>query len=78
MKVKVQLQAHLAQKYSPNGDGVFDFEVPDDATVTTLIDGLRIPDEDANVVIVQDQTVGASYKLSDGDHVTIIPPLAGG
>ena len=77
MKVKVELQAYLEQ-YFPNGNDIFDYEVPDGARVLDLVTKLGIPGDLASVIIVSDQNTDPSYALKDGDRVILIPPLAGG
>jgi len=77
MKVKVELQAYLEQ-YSPNGNDLFDYEVPDGARVLDLVTKLGIPGDLASVIIVSDQNTDPSYALKEGDRVILIPPLAGG
>jgi sulfur carrier protein ThiS len=77
MKLTVELQAYLMQ-YSPNGKSVFEYDLPEGASVTTLVDKLGVPDELASVVIVSDENVDPTHELRDGDRVTVIPPLSGG
>jgi len=77
MKVKVELQAYLEQ-YSPNGNDLFDYEVPDGARVLDLVTKLGIPGDLASIIIVSDQNTDPSYALKEGDRVILIPPLAGG
>ena len=77
MKVKVELQAYLEQ-YSPNGQDLFDYEVPDGARVQDLVVKLGMPAELASVIIVGNTNADPSYALKEGDRVTVIPPLAGG
>ena len=77
MRVIVELQAYLEQ-YSPNGQSVFEFELPDGANVDRLIHRLGLPDELASVIIVNDESTGPDHALHEGDRVTLIPPLAGG
>jgi molybdopterin converting factor small subunit len=77
MKVKVELQAYLEQ-YSPNGNDIFDYEVPDGARVLDLVTKLGIPGDLASVIIVSDQNTDPSHELKEGDRVILIPPLAGG
>jgi molybdopterin converting factor small subunit len=77
MKVKVELQAYLEQ-YSPNGNDIFDYEVPDGSRVLDLITKIGIPGDLASVIIVSDQNTDPSYALKEGDRVILIPPLAGG
>jgi molybdopterin converting factor small subunit len=77
LKITVQLQATLAD-YSPTGQPRFDYEIEDGASVTKLIDALGIPDEQAGNIIVGGEIVSPWVKLSEGDQVTLIPPMAGG
>jgi sulfur carrier protein ThiS len=77
MKVRVELQTYLEQ-YSPVDTDVFDYEVPYGATVADLIRKLNIPEDLASVIIVGDTNATTSHVLSEGDRVTIVPPLAGG
>ncbi len=77
MKIKVELQAYLEQ-YSPDGQGVFECELPDGARVWDLVRKLGVPEELANVVVVSNAATDFEYELHEGEHVTLIPPLAGG
>jgi len=77
MRVTVELQAYLEQ-YSPNGQSVFEYELPDGANVDRLVQRLGVPDELASVIIVNDENTGPDHPLQEGDRVTLIPPLAGG
>jgi len=77
MRVTIELQAYLEQ-YSPNGQSVFEQELPDGATVSKLLNALNVPVELASVIIVGDTDAPFDHVLHDGDRVTLIPPLAGG
>jgi molybdopterin converting factor small subunit len=77
MRVQVELQAYL-DKYSPNGAGQFELELPEGATVDTLVRRLGIPDDMAQVIIVNNENSDFDRPLQEGDRVILIPPLAGG
>lgn len=77
MKLRVELQAYL-QQYSPDDISVFEYEMPDGATAGDLIRKLNVPEDLASVIIVGDANTSTVHVLNDGDHVTIVPPLAGG
>lgn len=77
MKITVQLQSTLA-RHSPDGQPRFEYEIEEGTSVTGLIDALGIPDEHASAAIVGNETVEPSHRLREGDHVTLIPPIAGG
>lgn len=77
MQVTVELQAYLEQ-YSPNGQPVFQHTLPEGATVQTLVSRLNVPEELASVIVLNDRSADFDDPLSEGDRVTLIPPLAGG
>ncbi len=77
MQVTVELQAYL-QQYSPDGQPVFERTLPDGATVQTLVRELDVPEEMASVIVLNDRNADLDDPLSEGDRVTLIPPLAGG
>ena len=77
MKVKVELQAYLEQ-YSPNEHATFDLELPAGATVSDVVRKLQVPEDLASIVIVSNEATTTEHALREGDHVTLIPPLAGG
>ncbi len=77
MKVHVELQAYLEQ-YAPGGQPLFDHELPEGAAVHSLVRSLRLPEELAAVIIVNDTNADFSHPLHEGDRVIVIPPLAGG
>ncbi len=77
MNLNVELQAYLAQ-YSPNDREHFEYEMPDGARVLDLIRKLGVPEELTSVIIVGNTSATPEHPLSDGDNVTLIPPLAGG
>ncbi len=77
MQVTVELQAYLEQ-YSPNGRSVFEYTLPEGATVQTLLRQLNVPEEMASVIVVNERSADFDDPLHEGDRVTLIPPLAGG
>ncbi len=79
MRVEVQLHATLAPFLPPGSRaGVAGVEVPDPATVSTLVTLLRIPPELSRVVLVNGHDVEDDAPLHAGDVVDVFPPLAGG
>ncbi len=77
MRVTVELQAYLEQ-YSPDGESVFQYTLPDGATVQTLVRLLNVPEEMAGVIVLNGRSADFDDSLQDGDRVIMIPPLAGG
>ena len=77
MQVTVELQAYLGQ-YSPSGEAVFPYDLPDGATVQTLVRQLNVPEELASVIVLNERSGDFEDVLHEGDRVTLIPPIAGG
>jgi len=77
MQVTVELQAYLAQ-YAPGGEAVFQLDLPDGATVQTLVRQLNVPEELASVIVLNERSGDFEDALHEGDRVTLIPPLSGG
>ena len=53
-------------------------ELPEGSSVSALLEYLKIPQEDAKILIVNGLAVSAEHKLSHHDVVAIFPPIAGG
>ncbi len=77
MRVTVELQAYLEQ-YSPHGQAVFEYTLPDGATVQTLVRQLNVPEEMASVIVLNGRSASLDDPLQNGDRLILIPPLAGG
>lgn len=77
MQVTVELQTYLEQ-YSPDGQPQFEYTLPEDATVRTLVRQLNVPEELAGVIMLNDGIADLPERLHEGDRVTLIPPLSGG
>ena len=77
MRVTVELQAYLEQ-YSPDGQAVFEYTLPDGATVQTLVRQLSVPEEMASVIVLNGRSADLDDPLQNGDRLILIPPLAGG
>jgi sulfur-carrier protein len=77
MKVHVDLYANL-KKFSSDGLGRLDLDLPADATVQAVIEQLRIPPAVRAVILVNGRRGAADTQLSDGDRLTLFPPMEGG
>lgn len=77
--MQVQLTATL-RVYLPagaSGDSVV-LEVPDGATVDQVVHSLRIPPDLERLTVVNGRDAVADQRLSEGDVLSLFPPLAGG
>jgi molybdopterin converting factor small subunit len=79
VRVEVHLFATLAA-YLPAGtagDSVT-LEVPDGTTVGEIVRVLKIPEHLDCVRVVNGHDIPSEHPLSDGDALSLFPPLAGG
>jgi molybdopterin converting factor small subunit len=79
VKVAVHLTATL-RAYLPAGtvgDNVV-LDVPEGATVDQVVHSLRIPRELERLTVVNGRDAVPDQALSEGDVLSVFPPLAGG
>jgi molybdopterin converting factor small subunit len=80
MIVHVKLFASL-RRYRPGPalGQAFACNVPDDATVEQLVgEVLHLPAGEVAISLVNGVYQKRGYRLTDGDHVALWPPIAGG
>ncbi len=69
----------MLKKYVPEGSSdEISLSLPSGATVQDAVDVLKIPREQANMLVVGDTYVEVKTVLEDGLELSIFPPLAGG
>jgi molybdopterin converting factor small subunit len=80
MQIDVKLFANLRKHLPPGSSGSkASISLDEGATIHALIQRLNIPLELAQMVLVNgEQTREFDHPLSDGDTVSIFPPVAGG
>ncbi len=80
MQINLKLFATLRKKLPPGSSmGKATLDLADNATINDLIQHLDIPLELAQMVLVNgEQTREFEQALTDGDQVSIFPPVAGG
>jgi len=81
--ITVKLFASLAEYLPPGAkDNAFTMSLPQDGTVGSAIDALRVPKERCHLVLLNGVFVPparrATTQVADGDAVAIWPPIAGG
>ena len=79
MKVEVHLTATL-RAYLPAGtpgDSVV-LDVPEGTTVDQVVDSLKIPPGVERLTVVNGRDASPDQGLSEGDVLSLFPPLAGG
>jgi len=77
MKLELKLFATL-RPYLKGAceDGVL--EMPEEATVTDVIERMKLPEEQVRLIFVNGRHAGRDQVLRPGDRVGIFPPVGGG
>jgi molybdopterin synthase sulfur carrier subunit len=80
MQIEVKLFANLRKLLPPGSSGgKAHITLEDGAPITALLHHLNVPSEMAQMVLVNgEQTREFDRPLTDGDTVSIFPPVAGG
>jgi molybdopterin converting factor small subunit len=77
VKITVELKGYLDQ-YAPSDDATFPYDMPEGATVQDVMTRLHIPDDLTSAIVIGGEAGEPAQRLSEGDRLTLIPPLAGG
>jgi molybdopterin converting factor small subunit len=79
IRVSVRLHTVLRRKTPEGIVDRLEFDLPDGATVQTLLDVASIPlSGDALLLVVNGRIVKPEQGLSEGDQVRLIPAMSGG
>ncbi len=77
MRIKIKTYG-LLRKYIPEEANPYEIEVEEGITVSELLRILKIPEDYVPIVTVGDRKVEISYKIKNGDELTLLPIMGGG
>ncbi len=79
MRIQVRLNASL-RRYIPEGESgsPFEIDVAEGATVADVMSLLGVPAEQTHMATVDGEQSDMSRVVTEGQEVTLFPPLAGG
>ena len=81
MKIRVRLFASFREAA---GSGTLSWDAPEGSTVSAVVDALRAqypgfgPAAEKALLAVNQEYVGGTFTLHDGDELALIPPVSGG
>lgn len=78
MEVELRLFATLRDRLPKENRGVDKVQLPEGSTVNDLIDRLQISQAEAAVIMVNGKKTSPDTSLTDGDRLSIFPPIGGG
>lgn len=76
--INVKLFATLKKYLPPGSNEGTSVTLPTGSTVFDVIDALKIPHEQATMLVAGDTYVEKTTPLTEGLQLSIFPPLAGG
>jgi len=79
MKIEVRLHVSLT-KFLPEGarEKTVSVRLPEGAKVADIADQLKIPARYVKLIFVNGGRANKQTRLSDGDRVSLFPPVGGG
>lgn len=77
MKVKVRLELTLA-KFRLHGEKEIEMELPEETQLFTLLEYLKIPNDEHKLIVKNGRVAFPQELLYDGDFIIILPSLEGG
>ena len=79
MRITVKLFANL-RNFLPNGQGTNSsvMDIGEGATVSEVLERLKVPRDMAHLTLINGKQSKAGAVLSEGDLLSVFPPLAGG
>ena len=79
MKIKLKLFA-MFREYLPEGNDGHScmLEMPDSTKVESVLDQMKLPKDIPKIILINGLQKTANEILSDGDTLSVFPPIAGG
>ena len=76
---RVEIQVKLMGMFKDKTPADGQLELPENASVATALEALDIASDSVQVLTINGNMVrDRSHTLSDGDQMTLIPPVGGG
>ena len=77
MNLEIKLFGFL-RKYSPGSEDAFSMDIPDGSKVKDIISTLKVPDNEARIVIINGKHAVEDATLMANDEVILMTPIEGG
>jgi molybdopterin converting factor small subunit len=77
MTIQIKLFAGL-REFLPEGAFPYPADLPPGSTVADALRALRVPRDKPTILLVNGRHASIEHVLSDGDILSVFPPVAGG
>jgi len=77
VKIRILLTAHL-QRYAPDRQAAFEWEMDNGSTTGDIIDRLGIPPDIEYALVRNGRRVDVETRLCEGDQLVFLAPITGG
>jgi molybdopterin converting factor small subunit len=78
MRITIKLYSMLRSYLGENEKGVAQREFPDGAIIADVVASLGIPEKIPRITLINGEQKEAGDALSEGDVLSVFPPIAGG
>lgn len=78
MRITIKLYSMLRSYLGEGSKGVAVREFPDGTTIAHVLTALGIPEKIPRLTLINGEQKEAGDRVSDGDVLSIFPPMAGG
>lgn len=78
MRITIKLYSMLRSYHKDDKNGIATLEFPEGAKIAAVLKELGVPDTMPKIMLVNGDQKEATEALSDGDELSVFPPMAGG
>jgi len=78
MRITIKLYSMLRSYHKDGENGVTNLEFPEGAKIADVLKELGVPDTMPKIMLINGDQKEATEALSDGDELSVFPPMAGG
>jgi molybdopterin synthase sulfur carrier subunit len=76
--IDLKVEVRLFATFREGREKKYILELPLESSILTVLDMLKIKEEDASILLLNGRDGNASRLLKDGDILALFPPVGGG
>jgi molybdopterin converting factor small subunit len=78
MRITIKLYSMLRSYLGEHEKGAAEGEFPDGSTIADVLSALGIPEKIPRITLINGEQKESAVRLSEGDVLSVFPPMAGG
>ena len=76
--IDLKVEVRLFATFREGREKKYILELPEESNILTVLDMLKIKEEDASILLLNGRDGDAKRTLKDGDVMAVFPPVGGG